>query len=48
MSKNKFAAFNFLLYLCARFRRLAMGDWRWAIGDWRLAMGDWQLAIGDG
>ena len=26
MSKNKFAAFNFLLYLCARFRRLAMGD----------------------
>jgi hypothetical protein len=32
MSKNKFAAFNFLLYLCARFWRLAMGDWLWVIG----------------
>lgn len=39
MSKNKFAAFNFLLYLCARFRRLAMGDWRWAIGNWLWVIG---------
>lgn len=39
MSKNKFAAFNFLLYLCARFRRLAMGDWRWAIGNWPWVIG---------
>ena len=47
MSKNKFAAFNFLLYLCARFRRLAMGYWLWAIGYWRLAIGDWLLVMGD-
>lgn len=39
MSKNKFAAFNFLLYLCARFRRLAMGNWRWAIGNWLWVIG---------
>ena len=39
MSKNKFATFNFLLYLCTRFRRLAMGDWLWVIGDWLWVIG---------